>query len=85
MKVLYAETPKLLATRIVFAGLRVQVSAYINDWSWIKRTWRERLFSLPWKPREKDKRVFKPMAFLIDEMVIVSPQTYSAIIDLTDP
>ena len=70
-----------LAGEIVSRRLVVQYSIYINDWRNVRRTWRERLFSRPWKPRERMKRVFRPRAYVLeDKTVIVSPETYDAVI-----
>jgi len=38
-----------------------------------KRTWKERLFSLPWRPFQKMKVVKKPSIFQVGGMMLVHP------------
>ena len=73
-----------LAGNIVSLGLTVEMSIYVNDNEHIRRTWKERLFTKPWKPLQRWKWVFKPKAHVIEwdgtTRAIVSPQTYDALL-----
>ena len=39
----------------------------------VKRTWRERLFSWPWRPGQKTKVVREPGIFRVGNMIVVHP------------
>lgn len=42
---------------LMFMGLEVVVNPFISDYTRIKRTWKERLFTKPWQPLKVYKRV----------------------------
>ncbi len=39
----------------------------------VKRTWKERLFSLPWKPFLKTKTIIKPAIYQVGNDIIAHP------------
>jgi hypothetical protein len=39
----------------------------------VERSWKERLFSLPWRPFEKKKIIDKPTIFVVGETIIAHP------------
>lgn len=53
-------------------GVHILSSPYVSDWVEKKRTWRERLFTRPWKPWVKWKRVKEPKLIKFIE----SPPTF---------
>lgn len=57
-------------------GCKIEVSYYISDFKTVDRTWKERLFSLPWNPLQKVKAVYSPTAYRIGNVVFVSPKTF---------
>lgn len=61
-------------------GMKLVVNKYVPDTSTVKRTWKERLFTLPWRPFSKYKNIYAPRAFLLDGTVYVSPKTADALI-----
>lgn len=61
---------------LALMGLRIVVDPYMSDSALVKLTWRERLFSLPWRPWTKYKTVhFSKAYFLSDGSIAVSPET----------
>ncbi len=57
--------------------MKVQIDSHISDLHMEKRTWHERLFTLPWEPLTKYKAVYCPAAYILkDGTVVVSPRTY---------
>lgn len=49
---------------------------------YVKRTWKERLFSLPWKPQKKVKWVDRPaVAYVANGVAYLDPVTYKKIMD----
>jgi hypothetical protein len=58
--------------------MKVIPNSYISDFTYIKRTWKERLFTLPWCPFKSNKTVSRGMAYiLMDGSILVSPSTYA--------
>lgn len=54
---------------------------YVNDYETVRRTLKERLFSRPWTPLVKYKRVYSPMAYQLGDETLVSYQTYQKVIN----
>ena len=54
---------------------------YVSDYTTVIRTWKERLFSLPWKPWSSTKSVYSPTAFIVGDKILVSYQTYWKILE----
>jgi hypothetical protein len=51
-------------------------SIYVSDYTTIARTWRERLFTLPFRPFQKTKTIGRPTAFEVDGVYFVSLKSY---------
>lgn len=68
---------------IMFRGFKVMPSQYISDYSTVRRTWKERLFELPWRPLVKTKKVPHRYIWSYDnkETFWCSYKTYSDIIN----
>ncbi len=64
---------------VTVSGTRIVCSICVNDHCQKKRSIKERLFTKPWSPFKKYKTVHSPVAFMLDGMVVVSPETYSKI------
>lgn len=63
-----------------FNGLKIVVNNHITDAAVAKRSWKERLFTRPFKPFEKFRVVNDPHAFILDNGTIVCSQgTYNKI------
>lgn len=60
-------------------GMQIVVSPYVDDYKKVKRSWKERLLTIPWRPFEKYKSVCSPKVYQADEVIYCSPQTYSKI------
>lgn len=57
-------------------GYEILPCMYVSDISIVKRTWKERLFSLPWKPFQKTKEIEEPKVYLSETIAVVSYKTY---------
>jgi hypothetical protein len=56
--------------------LTVIANPFVDDYDSVTRTWKERLFTLPWQPWVSTKVVYNPKAFFISEgTIICSPRT----------
>lgn len=54
----------------------------VSDYESVKRTWRERLFSWPWKPWKKFNSVYNPKVYsLKDGTLVMSPASYRVFIE----
>lgn len=60
----------------ILKNYKLVPSPYVNDYKSVKRTWKERLFTFPWKPFLKEKTEYEPKGFLFMGEAIVSYQTY---------
>lgn len=64
-------------------GVIYEACAYISDYSIIKRSWSERLFSRPWKPFLRTKQINAPKAYVIERenktIMLLSYAAYSKI------
>lgn len=57
-------------------GIQIIEDAYINDYDHVRLTWRERLFSKPWRPWVKFKSVYNPKYYKVGAArIICSPQS----------
>lgn len=62
--------------RLAMMGLRIVVDPYMSDFTLAKRTWKERLLSIPWRPWVKYRGINFPKAyFLSNGSIAVSPET----------
>ena len=52
-------------------GVKVLVSPYLPDYFDVRRTWKERLFTLPWRPWREFKSVYSPQILALDENTIL--------------
>lgn len=61
---------------LVMGSLNIITSVHINDFNLIERSWRERLFTLPWRPWLKTKSVYSPKIYKLGNGdIICSPRT----------
>lgn len=63
---------------LIFNGMRVVVSHALGDYRWLPRTWRERLFTRPWRPWASH-RLSEDMGChvqLIGGVIHASPRAY---------
>lgn len=51
----------------------------VPDHVWVRRPWKDRLFSRPWKPWISRVWTFSPIAYSLGDKWIVSPLTYQKI------
>lgn len=59
-------------------GIRIIADPYVSDFKIIKRSWKERLFTLPWQPLRKTNTEYNPIAYIMDNgYVIVSYRTWA--------
>lgn len=73
--------PKVDLMSIV--GLNIVADMYVSDYELVKRSWRERLFTLPWTPLKRFKSVYVPPAYIEPNGVVrVSPKTKNIIMQL---
>lgn len=62
-------------------SMRVVTDRHITDFYYAKRTWKERLFTLPWRPWKREEAKYCPMGYVMpDGVICVSPRT-KAILD----
>lgn len=58
-------------------NLEVIPSQWVSDYESVMRSWKERLFTRPWRPFQKTKSVYSPKAYkVLDEQIIMSFQSY---------
>lgn len=56
-------------------------SVYVSDFDYVKRTWKERLFSLPFRPFHAKKVVHNPKLYVLKNgQIVCSPKTKSKIL-----
>lgn len=61
-------------------GTIVLTDAFINDYDTVERTWRERLFTRPWRPWVSTKRVYAPKFYkLPGGRVLMSPASEASL------
>jgi hypothetical protein len=73
-----------------FAGMRVIESVYLEEYgppTLVRRTWRERLFSRPWRPWKATKVVRQKVPYsgglkLDDHTIVMHPATYAKLRNL---
>ncbi len=62
---------------MIINGTTIQSSPNVVDFSVVKRTWFERLFTRPWNPRHPYKRVYCATMYTVGDVILVSPATYA--------
>ncbi len=62
------------------SGKNIEACVYISDYRQVLRSFKERLFTLPWRPFEKYKSVYHPVAYQIGDIILVSYQTCATLI-----
>lgn len=55
--------------------MRITPTAYISDWENQRRSWKERLFSSPFRPLQKYKRVKNPKLIKVADEIFCSFET----------
>lgn len=70
---------------IDFSDYGFQDSSAVIDYVSIHRTWKERLFTVPWAPWRNTKASYSPVMHVIREekLLLVSHRTYTIFIKLT--
>ena len=71
------EYDAIRAPVIYVAGVPVYPSAFVSDVSRVRRTWKQRLFTWPWRPWRAYRAEETPMAYYVSGEVHVSCKTYS--------
>lgn len=62
---------------MIVGGMKVIIDNHVRDYDLVKRTWKERLFTWPWKPFKKYNSVFNPKYYKFgNENILCSPQGY---------
>ena len=61
------------------SGLELIVDNYMPKYRWIKRTWRERLFTRPWRPWVSKRQVQTEYAYIFRNHIILSPEASKTI------
>ena len=46
-------------------GVLIKPSPYVTDYTLVRRTWKERLFTLPWRPFQKIKTGWWPRVYIL--------------------
>lgn len=68
-------------------GTRIVQSRFVPETILVKRTWKERLFSFPWRPRQKMREA--PGVYVIGGVIYCHPKRYDEIVksmkDITQP
>lgn len=59
--------------------MNIVPSVYVTDWTWEKRSWRERLFSWPWNPLLRYTIVKNPKVYYMDDQIVCSYETFDKI------
>lgn len=61
-------------------GSNIITSCYISDYDSIERSWKERLFTLPWRPWLKTRSVYSPKIYkLANGDILCSHRTFQNI------
>lgn len=60
--------------------MKVIISPYVSDTKIVRRTWKERLFSLPWRPFRQMNVVDSQKIYQVGDQLIVSPKTHSDLV-----
>lgn len=55
--------------------MKIIIDKHVSDYDQIKRTWKERLFSRPWRPWVSKKSVHNPKIYRAGDTIICSPKT----------
>jgi hypothetical protein len=58
-------------------------SKWVPETIWVKRTWKERLFSLPWKPFQKMRET--PGVYIVGGVIYCHPKRYAEIVSGLTP
>ncbi len=59
--------------------MKIVSDIHISDYETVKRSWKERLFSRPWRPFVRFNKVHKPKVYQFGDTYICSPQTEARI------
>ena len=54
-------------------------SSHLSDYESVARTWKERLFTLPWRPWVRTKSIHRPKVFQYGNTIICSPATLKSL------
>jgi len=57
---------------------------HVSDYQSIRRSFKERFFSLPWRPWKSHKIIHSPCAYIADNYIFVSPSTFRSITPFID-
>lgn len=67
-----------------FGGMRVVIDDTLTEFDLVRRTWRERLLTRPWRPWQAYRQVPKPPRFFVSGRTIYTTQRgYNALNNAT--
>ncbi len=62
---------------LIYQGMHVVVNRALGEYTWLRRTWRERLFSKPWRPWVSGRSVELGCRIrLLDGVIYASPRAF---------
>lgn len=63
--------------KLIIDGITIIPDVHMYDYVTRQLSWKERLFSRPWRPLQKTKQIYDPTAFVFDDQVIVSYEMFA--------
>ncbi len=60
-------------------GLKINPDINISDYRTVKRTWKERLFTRPWRPHISRKSVYDPLIYKVEDALYCSYESFAKI------
>ena len=76
---LHNQTRKIHASPVLglefshFTGLKIIKDSAIEDYRTVDRSWKERLFTLPWRPWAMAKEIHDPQFYQLGDTIVCSP------------
>jgi hypothetical protein len=69
--------PKIEYIKSLGWNIKIVPTDMMVDIRHVRRTWKERWFSWPWDPLKDFKEIYEPMAYILDDIWLVSYKTYA--------
>ena len=63
-----------------YANISIVPDQHIPDHMWVRRSWKERLFTLPWSPFKKTKTVDQSIGYMFRNTIFVSYKTFNLLV-----